>query len=135
VVDLLRDPRGHPAAARSLTLGVLVPVLDGRVVGFAWTGLSRDGDATGLAELYAINLHPDAWGRGAGSALLRAAQAEIAGRGHDEAVLWVVPGNTRARRFYERHGWTSDPIEVADGVSVPELRYRRSLPVSDPARR
>ncbi len=111
--------------------GVLVPVLDGRVVGFASTGPSRD-DAEGLAELYAINLHPDAWGHGAGSALLRAAEGEIARRGHHEAVLWVVPGNTRARRFYERHGWTSDgverPIDVADGVSVPELRYRRALP-------
>lgn len=121
--------------------GVLVAVVDGRVVGFAWTGPQRaDGDGLGdgaevdpgrTGELWAVNLHPEVWGRGIGSALLRAAHAALSSRGHDEAVLWVVPGNARARRFYERHGWASDGVEraedVASGVSVTELRYRVAL--------
>ena len=118
---------------------MLVPVLDGRVVGFAWTGLSRDGDGAASPSSTRSTCTPTPGVVAQGPLCCEPLEAEIAGRGHDEAVLWVVPGNTRARRFYERHGWTSDgverPIEVADGVSVPELRYRRSLPVSDPARR
>ncbi len=117
--------------------GVLVPVLDGGVVGFAGTGPCRDEGFGGLGELYAINLHPDAWGRGAGSALLRAAEQVLTERGHAEAVLWVVPGNTRARRFYERHGWVADgerrTLEVMDGVAVDEMRYRRELPAAERA--
>ena len=47
-----------------------------------------------------------------------------------EAVLWVVAGNGRARRFYEREGWRPDGADVTDdarGFPVTELRYRRDL--------
>jgi RimJ/RimL family protein N-acetyltransferase len=43
-------------------------------------------------------------------------------------VLWVLPANARARRFYERAGWTCDGTERtvdALGLTVPEVRYRR----------
>ena len=127
--------------------GVLVPVLDGRVVGFALTGPERadedgdedgdtgDGEAPrpfGAGELWAINVHPDAWGRGVGSALLRAARAALAEpRPRVRRSLWVVAGNARARRFYERHGWVPAGVEraeeVAVGVPVTEVRYRTAL--------
>ena len=48
--------------------------------------------------------------------------------GFAETVLWVLPANARARRFYELAGWASDGIERtvdALGVVVPEVRYRR----------
>src|SRR5881398_2402612 len=46
------------------------------VIGFASTGPSRDADADdSTGELYAIYLHPSAWGSGIGAAL------------HDEALL------------------------------------------------
>jgi GNAT superfamily N-acetyltransferase len=67
-------------------------------------------------------------GTGAGRALLEAAQAELARLGFDETVLWVLPANARARRFYELAGWASDGTERtvdALGVTVPEVRYRR----------
>jgi RimJ/RimL family protein N-acetyltransferase len=59
---------------------------------------------------------------------LEAAQAELDRMGFAESVLWVVPGNARARRFYERAGWATDGTErTAEvfGVTVPEVRYRR----------
>jgi RimJ/RimL family protein N-acetyltransferase len=65
---------------------------------------------------------------GAGRALLQAAQAELARLGLEETVLWVLPANARARRFYEIAGWVADgasrTTEVL-GVVVPEVRYRR----------
>jgi GNAT superfamily N-acetyltransferase len=142
-LDVSRRERGwrRMLAAEPPGYGVLVPVLDGRVVGFAWTGPEReDEDGLGAGgsaepgrdgELWAINLHPDVWGRGVGSALLRAAHATLTERGHGDAVLWVLPGNTRARRFYEHHGWVPDgterSVDVASGVPVTELRYRVAL--------
>jgi ribosomal protein S18 acetylase RimI-like enzyme len=105
---------------------VLVAEVAGEVAGFAAAGPSRDPEGAG--ELYAINLDPAHWGSGAGRALLEAVQAELARLGFAETVLWVLPANARARRFYERAGWVADGTERtvdALGVEVPEVRYRR----------
>ena len=88
---------------------ILVAERDGEVVGFAAAGPSPDPQGAG--ELYAINVDPDHWGGGAGRALLGAAQAELDRMGFAESVLWVLPGNARARRFYERAGWAADGTE------------------------
>src|SRR5262249_17706174 len=88
---------------------ILIADVDGTAAGFAWTGPCRDeGSPDGLGELFAINVSPGRWRGGLGSALLAAAHEALAGEGFGEAVLWVVPGNERARSFYERHGWVAD---------------------------
>ena len=105
---------------------VLVAEQDGEVVGFAALGPSPDPEGAG--ELFSINVDPDHWGTGAGRALLEAAHDELARLGFSETVLWVLPANARARRFYERAGWTCDGTERtvdALGATVPEVRYRR----------
>jgi ribosomal protein S18 acetylase RimI-like enzyme len=112
-----------------------VIVDDGVVVGFAAAGPENDGRAAGIGELYAINVDPQVWRRGLGRALLRDVTAELAGLGYREAVLWVVPQNDRARRFYESEEWRNDHVRREDevlGVVVPEMRYRRPLPTSGP---
>ena len=70
-------------------------------------------------------------GTGVGGALLAAVHAGLAEHGFRSAVLWVLPGNHRARAVYERYGWQSDGANrTADvfGVTLPEIRYRRRLP-------
>jgi ribosomal protein S18 acetylase RimI-like enzyme len=102
----------------------------GVVVGFVVAGPAEGDHASPTGEVFAINVHPDHWGDGAGSLLLDAAVDSLQDEGFTEAVLWVHPENQRARRFYERHGWTCDDLERTQevlGVSVPELRYRRNL--------
>jgi hypothetical protein len=50
--------------------------------------------------------------------------------GFDLVLLWVLDDNTTARRFYERAGYVADGAVQADdydGVSVSEVRYRRTL--------
>ena len=97
-------------------------------VGFVSTGESRDDDAA--AELYAIYVLPDAWGTGAGTALIRAGLEAMRARFSGDAVLWVLEDNPRARRFYEREGWALDGARKEEewlGVVIPEVRYRISL--------
>ena len=63
---------------------------------------------------------------------MAAAVDELRVLGFDEAILWVLDGNTRARRFYELAGWQPDGAEkqmVWRGVEVHEVRYRRALNV------
>jgi ribosomal protein S18 acetylase RimI-like enzyme len=112
---------------------VLVVLSNSHVVGFACFGPAHDAElATDVGELYAINLDPDAWGRGTGRGLLRHATEQLAEAGFSQAVLWVVPENQRARRLYESEHWRDDDLRRHDevfGVVVPEMRYRRSLAV------
>jgi ribosomal protein S18 acetylase RimI-like enzyme len=106
---------------------VFVAAADG-IVGFVSTGDSRDADAE--AELFAIYVLPDAWGSGAGSALMRAGIEAMRLRASGDAVLWVLDDNPRARRFYEREGWTLDGERKEDeylGLRVAEVRYRIGL--------
>lgn len=109
----------------------LVAELDGDVVGVALVWAARDdGSPPGLGELILINLAPIAWGTGAGTALLAECEASLAACGYAEAILWVATGNARARRFYEREGWSDDGgtrTEEVDGAVVDETRYRKAL--------
>ena len=111
---------------------LLVAVVGDEVVGFTGFGpvLDADSERPTTGQLYGIDVRPDRWGRGVGRALLAAAHSGLAERGHDSALLWVLPGNQRARSVYEHYGWRHDGAErTADvfGVTVPEVRYRRRL--------
>ncbi len=100
---------------------------DGEVVGFVSVGPSRD--ERGVGELYAIYVHPDWWGTGAGRALIERGQTELRAR-YSDATLWVLEDNPRARSFYEQAGWVPDGARKADerwGVRAPEVRYRKSF--------
>ena len=69
-------------------------------------------------------------GTGIGRELLRAAHQHAADRGFTALRLWVLRGNQRARRFYERAGYTWDGAikeEDFDGVTVAEVRYHRPV--------
>ncbi|MEO5853167.1 MAG: GNAT family N-acetyltransferase, partial [Nocardioides sp.] len=76
-----------------------VAEVDGEVVGFVMV-VGNEVDQVFLAEPH----------RGSGLAALLLAEAErlVLADGHPEAWLAVVPGNARARRFYERRGWHDD---------------------------
>jgi ribosomal protein S18 acetylase RimI-like enzyme len=100
---------------------------DGEVIGFSTVGPSRD--ERGVGELYAIYVDPDAWSTGAGRELMVQAEQSLADA-YREATLWVLEDNPRARRFYERAGWTPDGSRKAEerwGVRAPEIRYRKDL--------
>ena len=101
---------------------------DGHVAGFATVGPSRDEN--GVGELYAIYVDPDDWGRGIGRTLIDRAEGALHGSGFDEATLWVLDDNPRARRFYEAAGWRLDGATKEEehlGVRVREVRYRKRL--------
>ena len=108
-----------------------VAEVDGNVVGFANVGVWRQApdDAT-LAELWAMYVHPDHWGTGAGHALMGATIEQFHRVGAHTAFLWVLEDNARARRFYERQGWQVDPVtqeEQIAGDIIIERRYSITL--------
>ncbi len=104
---------------------------DGRVVGFAITGPSRDADMSTLTgEVELIYLLPEAAGKGVGRALFAHAVADLRERGYQQAMLWVLESNARARRFYEAAGWRADGASKREewpGVVLQEVRYHIAL--------
>ncbi|MEU6963117.1 GNAT family N-acetyltransferase [Streptomyces chrestomyceticus] len=117
----------------------LVAERDGGLVGWAAFGPVRavGGAPPGPAsegELYCLYLPPEHIGTGIGRALMDACLARAGRNGFRALCLWVLKGNARARRFYERAGFRADGAEEAyevAGVAVPELRYRRALPPAE----
>ena len=106
---------------------------EGEIVGFATIAPSEEPECYG--ELRGLYVDPAAWSRGIGRALLRRAEEELAGR-WDEAVLWTLEDNPRARRFYELAGWRDDGERGSFeqlGVAAPLVHYRKRLSDAVPA--
>lgn len=109
----------------------IIALEDGSLRGFATVAPVREPTPRAEGELCALYVAPNHWGEGWGAALVGAARARLSSLGFDSAVLWVLVGNTRAGRFYERDGWRMDGGRRADRVwelTVEETRFRRALP-------
>ena len=109
---------------------------DEEVVGFcALATPSRDPDAAGdVAEVAALYVDPGAWRTGVGRALMDSALAPLRAGPWREVTLWVMVGNERAHRFYERFGFTADGARRSDRAGT-EVRLRASLEPSRGRRR
>ena len=75
------------------------------------------------AEIIAIHTLPESRGTGLGYAMLTEALSQI---GNQPVFLWAFKENTRARRFYEKHGFHWDSSErVREFDDALEVRYVR----------
>ena len=104
--------------------------IESAIHGFATTMPVTDSDMPGCGELCALYVDPQHWGAGAGRALLAAARAHMFQQGFQRAILWVLTGNMRAERFYQRDGWAADGVRrkaTVWDIEVDEIRYTRPL--------
>jgi len=79
------------------------PGLPQQVLGYVGV-MAGPGSTVGPADVTTLAVSPAARRRGVGTALLRAALAEAAGRGADAVVLEVAETNAAAIALYARHG-------------------------------
>ena len=76
------------------------------------------------AEIIAIHTLPESRGTGLGQAMLTEALNQI---GNQHVFLWAFKENTRARRFYEKHGFHWDSSErISEFDDALEVRYVRN---------
>ncbi len=111
----------------------MVAVEGDMVVGFVTVARARDSDVPRCGEVCALYVDPEWWGRRIGSALSSHGCSWLREQGFSEAILWVLVGNARAERFYDRDGWHRDGLRrtaVVWGIAVDADRYRR--PLGDP---
>jgi GNAT superfamily N-acetyltransferase len=121
----VRTPESFRSRAADRVAVTTVAVADnGEVAGFVIVV----GD-----EVEQVYVSADHRGTGVAGMLLAEAERLVAADGHQRAWLAVVDGNARARRFYERSGWTDDGMfdyqaEIPGGtIPVPCHRYVKTV--------
>ncbi len=79
-----------------------------------------------LARLY---VDPDRWEQGIGRQLYAAAMGHLQAEPFELVTLWVLEGNTRARAWYERLGWTAteDRKATYEPGGIFDVRYVLTL--------
>ena len=90
---------------------------DGEPLGFAFLEPAIDyfsGDAHGHIGMIAVT--DAAEGRGAGAALMRAAEDWARACGYPKLTLNVFEGNERARRVYERFGYHVETVRYVKAI-------------------
>jgi GNAT superfamily N-acetyltransferase len=80
-----------------------------------------------VAHLWQLFVRRAYWGGGAAPRLLADAVAEARARGYATMRLFTPEGQLRARRFYEREGWTLFGASFDGGLGIPLVEYRRPL--------
>jgi ribosomal protein S18 acetylase RimI-like enzyme len=111
---------------------IAVGEFDSAVRGWITFGPSRDvGAAASVGEIWALNVHPDAWRRGVGRHLVTYALERLAQRSFSEVTLWTFRDTPRSRSFYEALGFRADGASQRRHASggATEVRYR--MPVRD----
>lgn len=99
---------------------VLSGFVDGKLMGL----LVCSRQPEGRVELEAIHSLPESWGTGLGAAMLQFALEESQTGG--SVGLWAFAENKRARRFYEKHGFTfTGESRVSEFDGALEVRYER----------
>lgn len=142
ILDAEHLTRGTDAAERTRRFRSLLSGLSGAVAttlvavdesseaiaGFIGFGPARELPADlATGEIYALYLDPASWGSGAADELMDAALERLHRHGHASVALWVLADNGRARRFYERSGFTSKGSPQIRGHGAPEQLYLRGL--------
>lgn len=91
------------------TENLLVAKDGDRVVGFAGYGVCQDDAMPETGEVFAIYILSEYYGKKVGYALMQAALEQLSD--YPKIAVWVLKGNERAIRFYEKCGFRFDGAE------------------------
>ena len=113
--------------ARRWPENIIVAKDGGRVIGFVGCGAYRDGTLPGHGEVFSIYVLKEYHGQKVGYGLMNAALERLVD--YPRVAVWVLKGNDKAIRFYERYGFRFDgaEAEIMLGSANTELRmiYQR----------
>lgn len=101
---------------------LIVAIDNNKVVGFVGYGDGGD-EAPNIGEIFALYVLPEYYGTGVGSELMKAGLKQLID--YPEVCLWVLKGNKRAIRFYEKCSFDFSGEElVSPTIAATELRMK-----------
>ena len=100
-----------------------IVAMDGNtVIGFVGYG-NRGEDSPNVGEIFALYILSDYYGTGVGLKLMQAGLKELSS--YPEVHLWVLKGNKRAIRFYEKCGFVATGEEmVSSKINAAEIKMK-----------
>ena len=128
-LDGLKDDRWVKSLEKGLsekTIRAWLACVEGAPVACACVGISHcagDEDALELISIYCL---PEYWRKGAGHALMQSVKEYARAAGYQRIAMWVLEGNNRAIRFYEKEGFlfTGERKRLTiGGKENAEIRY------------
>ena len=100
--------------------------IDGKPHCIAAWSKARNPEFSDNAELICIHSLCNNWGKGYGTMMMNHIFNEIKNSGYNSVVLWVFEKNTRARSFYEKHGFVlTNSTQISYGAV--EVMYRKNI--------
>ena len=109
----------HPEA-------ILVAEVNGEIAGWG----ARENANQNISDLW---IAPNYQGRGIGTALLGALESEVAALGFAQVELETLATNTRAIKFYEKHGfivaWRAEKFSTSLGYAIDKVGLNKSLSI------
>ena len=96
-----------------------------KVIGFVGYGTYRDSTLPGHGEIFSLYVLKEYHGRRVGYGLMNAALEKLPGC--KRVAVWVLKGNDRAIRFYERYGFRLDGAEAEIMLGTPNTELRMIL--------
>ena len=92
------------------------------VIGFVGYGAYRDAALPEHGEIYAIYVLEEYHGSKVGYALMNAALKKLSN--YNKIAVWVLKGNHKAIRFYERYGFRYDGTDTEIILGTPNTEQR-----------
>ena len=103
-----------------------IEFVDGKPHCIAAWGKNRCDLGDTVGELICIHSLQNNWAKGYGSAMMEFVLAQLQQAQYESVILWVFEDNTRARKFYEKHGFElTGQKKPANGIA--ELMYKKRL--------
>ncbi len=115
--------------AHKRTDNILVAKDGDKVIGFVGYGKYRDDTLCDCGEVFAIYVLADYHGKKVGYELMNAAFERLAA--YKNIAVWVLKGNERAIKFYERYGFrfdgTEQEIQLGTANTVVRMIYTKEM--------
>lgn len=108
--------------AHQRTDNIIVAKDNDKVIGFVRYGVYREDTLPEYGEVYAIYVLRDYHDKKVGYALMNAAFEKLAE--YKKIAVWVLKGNDRAIKFYERYGFRFDGTEKEIELGTPNTELR-----------
>ena len=117
------DPYFYMQFYETCSDGFIVAEVNGIVIGYV-VGFMAEGR---IGRIFSLAVHPAYQSRGIGGALLKEIIGVFSRINASGVILEVRLGNTRARRFYEKHGFCQTGIAknyYNDGESASLMKLK-----------
>ena len=103
-----------------------IEFVDGKPHCIAAWGKNRCDLSDTVGELICIHSLQNNWAKGYGSAMMEYVLVQLQQAQYESVILWVFEENSRAKKFYEKHGFElTEQKKLANGIA--ELMYMKKI--------